>query len=969
MGTIQLLEYDLEQRIAAFEAAWCDGGRPDLSRFLPPRTDPDFPRILAELIRVDLECRGSRGESPRLQDHRHLAPDLFGNAEWLAELAFEEYRQRLALGETRKPDEYAIEYNIDVADWPVPDSLSGFAFPQVGDIVGTYRLLDELGRGSFGRVYVAEQTDLAGRRVALKVTSRGDVAEPETLARLQHTNIVPVYATQRIGAARVIVMPYLGATTLADVIEELHRHAAWPVSGTVLADTIANRASRTKIDGDVRSGSASPRARTNLPLEQLRKYSHPDAVLWIGWKIADALAHAHDRGILHRDIKPANVLLTDDGEPMLLDFNLASDVRSGRPRELGGTPGFMAPEQRAAMETGEGIVDARADLYSLGLVLAELLAGRSRPHESGSDLDLRRRNPGVSRSTEAIIRKCLQPDPADRYPDAHALAEDLHRQLTHRPLATADEPSVRERFTKWRHRHPVIASGISLALMASIVVALLVVAVLERDRHVRDLNDRRLAHERWTEFRTALPAAFDAAVFTPDSTADERIDALLGSYEVLGVFPDPVSLRSLAPADRAELIDSLGELALLKSRRQSNADTAFAWNERAERIFGLNGEVPRTVWQDRHAIELRRGREREAREAHDRALAADPRARDWYLSGLSARAAGEWRDAAALFEQAVAGDPRHYWSWLLLGDVRTRLGQDERAEGCFDAAVALKPELALGYYNRGLCRHRLGRWDDAIGDFTAALDRGLNPITARIARGQAHAGKRDWRNAEADYSFAIERNADATRVYFLRADVREANDGADGAQRDRAEGLRRAPSDEASWVTRGLFRARTGDVTGAIADYREAIKLNPASYSALMNLANLQDERLHREADAILTLNELLSHHPHALPARAGKAVLLARSGKRADALTEAERCLRSPPPRDVRYQLAGVYALTSRTEPKDAARAFELLHGALLDGYGWGFIGIDPDLKPLHGHAEFQRLLQTAQTLRGKKP
>lgn len=969
MGTIQLLENDLEQRIAAFEAAWCGGGRPDLSRFLPPRNDPDFPRILAELVRVDLECRGTRGESPRLQDHRHLAPDLFGNADWLAELAFEEYRQRLALGETRTPDEYANEYGIDVADWPVPDSNSGFAFPHVGDIVGAYRILDEIGRGSFGRVYLSEQIDLAGRHVALKVTSCGDVAEPETLARLQHTNIVPVYSTQRIGAARVIVMPYLGATTLADVIEELHRRATWPATGTVLADTIANRASRTIIDGEFRSGTPALRTRTNLPLEQLRKYSHPEAVLWIGWKLADALAHAHDRGILHRDIKPANVLLADDGEPMLLDFNLASDVRSERMLELGGTPGYMAPEHRAAMETGEGTVDVHADIYSLGLVLAELLGVRPRSHESDSDVDIRRRNPGVSPSTEAIIRKCLQPNPADRYPDAHALAEDLHRQLTHRPLATADEPSTRERIAKWRYRHPVIASSVSLAVMASIVVALLVVAVIERDRHVRDLNDRRLANERWAEFRSALPAAFDAAAFAHDSTADERIDALLGSYEVHGEFPDPASIRHLVPAERTELIDSLGELALLKSRRQSNADTAFAWNQQAARIFELNGDVPRSVWQDRHAIELRRGREREAREAHDRALATDPRARDWYLSGLSAREAGEWQEAAALFEQAVAGDPRHYWSWLLLGDVRTRLGQDERAEGCFGAAVALKPELAMAYFNRGLCRHRLGRWDDAIGDFTAAMDRGLNPIIARIARGQAHAGKRDWGNAEADYSAAIDRNAEELRVYFLRAAVRDAKGDSDGAIRDRAEGLKRTPSDEASWVTRGLCRARSGDVTGAMADYREAIKLNSASFSALMNLANLQDEQLHREADAIRTLDELLTHHPHALAARAGKAVLLARTGEHAKARVEAERCLKSHPPRDVRYQLAGVYVHTSISTPLDALKAFDLLRGALLEGYGWDLIGIDPDLKPLHRHAAFQQLLESARTLRGQKP
>lgn len=963
MGTILLPENDLESRVAAFEAAWSEGGRADPARFLPPRDHPEFPRILAELIRVDLECRGSRGESPRLLDHRHLAPDLFGNAEWLAELAFEEYRQRLALGETRKPDEYAIEFGIDVSDWPVPDSLSGFAFPQVGDIVGTYRILEELGRGSFGRVYLAEQTDLAGRRVALKVTSRGDVAEPETLARLQHTNIVPIYSTQRIGSARVIVMPFLGSTTLADVIEELHRIATWPATGTVLANTIAGRASRTKVDGVSRAGAPTPRPRSNLPLEQFRKFSHPEAVLWIGWKLADALAHAHDRGILHRDIKPANVLLADDGEPMLLDFNLASDARAEQARELGGTPGYMAPEQRAAMESGSGTVDARADLYSLGLVLAELLAGRTPSHEVGTEGDLRKRNASVSPSTEAIVRKCLQPNPADRYPDAHALADDLHRQLTHRPLLATTEPSVPERVAKWRRRHPVLASTGSLAALAIGIVALLVITIVERDRHVRELSDQRAAHQQWTEFRQSLPAAYDAAAFGTHSIADERINALLDRSG------DLAQSRHLAAADRAEWIDTLGELMLLKSRRQAKPDDAYDWNERAERTFRLSGDVPRSVWQDRHTIEARRGREREAREAHDRALATDPRARDWYLSGLAARDSGEWMEAAALFEQAVASDSRHYWSWLLLGDARTRLGQDDRAEGCFDACIALKPELAMAYYNRGLCRHRLSRFDEAVLDFTSALERGAEPAKVLLARGQSHAANRTWNKADADFTAAIESGSKETRLYFLRADARTANGNVEGASRDRNEGLHRTPTDEQSWVTRGLYRARTGDVTGAMADYDEARKLNPASYSALMNLANLQDEKLHREADAIRTLDALLKHHPHALPPRAGKAVLLARTGDRERALAEAEICLQRDPPREVRYQLAGVFALTSKSVANDAAKAYELMRSSLRDGYGWDLLAIDPDLKPLHGQPEFLRLLESAQTLRANKP
>src|SRR5262249_28754708 len=125
----------------------------------------------------------------------------------------------------------------------------------------------------------------------------------------------------------------------------------------------------------------------DVVIRTLARYSYPEAVLWIGARLADALAHAHDRGILHRDIKPANVLLTDDGQPMLLDFNLAADAARAGPR-VGGTPAYMAPEQLRQVCGEAAGVDARSDLFSLGVVLFEMLTGRHPfplPNESNRD--------------------------------------------------------------------------------------------------------------------------------------------------------------------------------------------------------------------------------------------------------------------------------------------------------------------------------------------------------------------------------------------------------------------------------------------------------------------------------------------------------------------------------------------------------------------------------------------------------
>src|SRR5207249_109242 len=104
--------------------------------------------------------------------------------------------------------------------------------------------------------------------------------------------------------------------------------------------------------------------------------SYVEAVLWIGARLADGLAHAHDRGVIHRDLKPANILLTDDGQPMLLDFNLSDDARlQGSPAAagMGGTLPYMSPEQLRAFVDRTRSLDARTDLYALGVILYELL--------------------------------------------------------------------------------------------------------------------------------------------------------------------------------------------------------------------------------------------------------------------------------------------------------------------------------------------------------------------------------------------------------------------------------------------------------------------------------------------------------------------------------------------------------------------------------------------------------------------
>ena len=204
-------------------------------------------------------------------------------------------------------------------------------------------LVEELGRGAFARVYLAEEQHLADRPVALKVTRTGS-REPQTLARLQHTHIVPVYSyrTEPATGLHLLCMPYLGRITLLQVLSRPEIQSVR--SGADLLDLL----DRLQPPESVRIEPAASRV-------ALEGRTYAQAIAWWGARMAEALQHAHDRGILHRDVKPSNVLVTGDGLPMLLDFNLAREPQVADAEELpagvGGTLAYMAPEHLEAPRT------------------------------------------------------------------------------------------------------------------------------------------------------------------------------------------------------------------------------------------------------------------------------------------------------------------------------------------------------------------------------------------------------------------------------------------------------------------------------------------------------------------------------------------------------------------------------------------------------------------------------------------
>jgi serine/threonine protein kinase/Flp pilus assembly protein TadD len=1023
---------NLDEVIASFER---DRRRnPDLSPtfWLPPTGDSRRLRFLRELIRVDLELGWEQGSARSLASYREEFPELSDDPEAWREIAFEEYRLRVDGGDDPDPEEYRREYGVNVSPVPVAgtkvvddwelwgglrDAERGRSgsrtgdFPSPGDRFGGFRLLRELGRGAFARVYLAEQTAMADRRVVIKLTPES-MREAGTLARLQHTNIVPVYSASREGAFTAIVMPWLGSSTLADTLRVERSSAleadradsagasrASPALATSLMETIAQRRpSETLTDSSLPGGDLTadrePKSRPATPLEQLRAMSHPDAALWIAAELAEGLAHAHDRGVIHFDLKPANVLIADDGRPMILDFNLASLTGGADERRVGGTLSHMAPEQ-LALFLGEPVpLDSRADLYALGLMLHEMLTGRL-PNEISGGLvreraaallverrqpprRIRESHPWVTPAVEAIVRRCLAPEPSARYGSAHELAEDLRRQLALLPLRHEREPSLVERMTKAWKRNPWLRSRLLLGAVVAIA-AITVAAAGVSARTARRTADA----ERSSVDFLAKADSIRLRLGVPDPQS-ERLEEDLAEAErslrLVGMGPfeerpvDP-GLELLTP-ERRESVRQAGAGLLIQgahaerlladraggSKRGERLARALVWSDRAASL-NVSGLVAVADRQRAALIKLQAGDPASSASPEEMPAAADP-----YFSRLAIMlAANRYRDALLHMNGAPAVVTRRPDYWVARGVTLAELGRPLEADGAFSTALALQPDdNHRVLVRRGRARFAAGDFRGASMDFDAALKlRPGNPADL-VDRALARLRTRDFAGALRDLDEALVLAPGHTRIHFARLQARRALGDRAGEAADLRDGLSKPPGDEVSWIARGVQRQARGDAVGAIADFDEALKLNPASRQALQNKASVLSEKLGRPADAVKALDRLLTVDPDYLPARAGRAVLWARLGDRSAAHQDAREVLSREVTPLVRFQIAGVYALTAKGVPADAAIALKLLAEAFQGGLRSSTAAADTDLEPIRARPEFKALLDAARTMEG---
>jgi eukaryotic-like serine/threonine-protein kinase len=658
-------------------------------------------------------------------------------------------------------------------------------FPEVGNRLGDFQLLVELGRGNAGRTYLAAHLSLAERPVVLKITARAH-DEHLSLARLQHTHIVPLYSEHVFPdrGLRALCMPHLGGANLAQILESLSETPPAERTGRDVLQALDRHriraTNRTPMDGPFRS--------------HIEQASYVSVVCGIATCLADALQYAHDRGIVHMDVKPANVLLAGDGQPMLLDFHLACEpVTAGRPTpdRLGGTTGWMSPEQRQGMQALRERrdvpkrIDGRSDIYSLGLVLHEALGGRTGAAESPVRHRLDRLNPHVSMGLADIVSKCLAEAPRDRYRSAAELADDLRRHLNHLPLAGVSNRSVRERWDKWRRRKPhALGRETARVVAASAVFAGVLLFGVFHQQRLREIEgslaDARRLHAAH-QYSEAIRSARRGLTLSKHQFASAQLASNLKHQLYLSQRGQKArDLRDLADIVRFRFSVAPG---LADESRAMARRCRAIWDERA--FFQVNAggrldseteEGIRTdlrelavVWTELHTrlaapvdkdeahrealnvlteaevelgptLSLSRERRRHA-QALQRDTAkyeTDPEPRsswDHYDLGRSYLRSERFAEAANEFRRTLEQRPGDFWPNFYQGLCVYRLGDFEEALAAFRACIALAPDKAECYFNRALVLNSLGRADDASRDYTKALELDAGLAEAALNRG------------------------------------------------------------------------------------------------------------------------------------------------------------------------------------------------------------------------------------------
>jgi serine/threonine protein kinase/lipoprotein NlpI len=761
-----------------------------------------------------------KGHAPEVQKWLARYPEL---ANELADFLVDQHKVHRWTGLLREAARSVAEPIMDLT--PTVDERMLEATPSHRvRLLGDYMLLAEIARGGMGIVYRARQMSL-DRLVAVKMILAGQLAsmadvqrfqtEAVAAARLEHPHIVPIYEVGEHDGQHFYSMKLMEGGNLADQLTELNER---------------------------------PRAAAALVS-----------------KIAQAVHHAHQHGILHRDLKPGNVLLDSAGEPHVSDFGLAkhlSDLHQSS--VVVGTPSYMAPEQASGQQ---GLTTA-SDVYSLGAILYAMLTGRppfraenrqATLHQLAEQTPARPRtlNARVDRELETICLKCLDKSPAQRYHSAQALANDLERYLADEPIE-ARPTSLWARGLKWARRRPAVAAllAVSVAAILSLGTSYLQYQDQRASAAEHALQERHRTDELQKEVRRLLRLGEQALAQHKWADAKAYLASarqLLGAEKALLDLQAPVEL-ALAASDvalrRAEARQEadqrlrsfmqLREEALLQGTLATGAllpdstDTIRATAQAALSCFAVSvapatgpifaepftHEERQTVQEGCYELLLmlaeseaqaRPGRLEQAIRLLDRAAALGHETRAYHLRRARyLQQLGDSPGARQASDRAAALPPTGALDYFMLGEDLQRQGQLQAAISMFQQAQRLQPDHFWTRYFLAVCYLRLqpARADLARENLTACLRPGPQTLWVYLLRGIAHSELELFQAAEEDFQKALDCQPHDEARYAL-------------------------------YLNRGVVFRRQGKTTQAIVDLQQAIALKPRQYQAYANLAKV----------------------------------------------------------------------------------------------------------------------------------
>jgi len=677
-----------------------------------------------------------------------------------------------------------------------------------GKTLGKYRLIERLGRGGMAEVYRAYQPRLE-RDVAVKVML-GYLAEDEkfvgrfereakAVAALHHPHIVQIYDSDVEDDVYYMVMEYIDGETLKARLKRLNAEGK------------------------------------RMPLDEVAR---------IFRALCDALDYAHAQGCIHRDIKPANVMF--DGERLVLtDFGIASIVGGTRYTASGamvGTPAYMSPEQ------GQGdLGDVRSDVYSLGVILYEMVTGRL-PYDADTPLAIVLKHlseplpppsqvcAGVLPAVEKVILKALAKSPDDRYQSAGALAEALEAavkkveapaEMPSAPLASAVEaaapPSER---TPW-----ALVGVVGLIVVGLIGAALFVLPKLGRGTKPAVLPTSVVAA---TPTVLAIASPSPAALSTPLAEAVAHYDAGVAAFFQEGNY----------------------EQALQELSQAIEAAPTFA------EAYHLRGVVYRAD-----------GRLAEAEADLNQAIALKPDlAEAYYDRGyLYLHSLERPEDARRDLTTAIELQPDHAQAYLARAQVYDwYLDDEDRALADLERAIELAPELAEAWHMRGELYFWREEYDSALPDLTRAVELDPENASAWETLGLSHYWLGEYKEAVTCYDKAIQLEPTGLGRYYHRAFAYFEMGDPDAALEDLNKILLLEPEHSGAHYGRGRVYVAAGRYEEAIADFTEVMKDKEQEYewpyfqedSPYIDRA-LAYQALGRTEEALTDLDRLIKEDPY----------------------------------------------------------------------------------------------------------